>query len=299
MALPLMEPELLTNFFADIGEGPIWLAAEQIVVFLDIPAGAVHCYDPVRNSTKLLARGRKTGGLTIQEDGSLLLFQDGRISVLSLNGAIREVASGLCPQNERFNDVIADPEGRVFAGAMGGNGRLLRFDPDGRVTELLDGAGIPNGMGFSPDLKRFYFTDSIPRHIYCFDYDRRTGSISRRRIFAEIPADEGVPDGMTVDAEGYVWTAVWFGGRIKRYSPDGLLDREILLPAKQTSALAFGGNDLSDIYVTTASSTGADDIQPAGYDRSAFRGGGLYRIHPNGIRGTLPFRSRLSFPLTM
>src|ERR1019366_208513 len=102
-----MEPELLTNFLADIGEGPMWLAGEEGVVFLDISAGAVYCYDPVRNSTTLLARGRTTRGLTIQEDGSLLLFQDGRISVLSLNGTMREVASGLCPQNERFNDVIA------------------------------------------------------------------------------------------------------------------------------------------------------------------------------------------------
>lgn len=286
----------MADFACDIGECPVWVAEQELVVYVDISAGAVHSYDPVRNASATLARGRTTGGLTIQTDGSLLLFQDGHISILERDGTVREVASGLCPHNERFNDVIADPEGRVYAGAMGGNGRLLRFDPDGRVTELFEGVGIPNGMGFSPDLTKMYFTDSVPRHIYCFDYDRASGEISHRRLFAEIPASEGVPDGMAVDAEGFVWTAIWFGGRLKRYTPDGHLDREIFLPARQTSALSFGGKNLDEIYVTTAASTGADDLQPVDYNKTALRGGGLYRVHADGVRGTLPFRSRLSFP---
>ena len=290
-------PQLVTDFRCEIGENPLWHPGAKTIVFLDILPGAVHSYNPRKKQSSLLARGRITGGLTLQEDGSLLLFQDGRISILPLNGTAVEVASGLCPHNERFNDVIADPEGRVYAGAMGGNGRLLRFDPDGRVTELFDGLGIPNGMGFSPDLKTMYFTDSVPRHIYRLDYDRETGNLRNRRVFAEIPENEGVPDGMTVDADGYVWTAIWFGGRLKRYAPDGRLDREIFFPAKQTSAIAFGGDDLADMYVTTAGTNIADSLQPSGYDKAAPRGGGLYRVRVEGVRGTLPFRSRLSFPL--
>jgi D-xylonolactonase len=290
-------PELLTEFRCEIGENPLWHADARAIFFLDIPAGAVHSYHPAKKQSGLVNRGRPTGGFTLQEDGSLLLFQDGRISILPLNGVAREVASGLCPQNDRFNDVIADPEGRVYAGAMGGNGRLLRFDTDGKVTELFDGVGIPNGMGFSPDFKKMYFTDSVPRRIYCFDYDRKTGELENRRVFAETPADQGVPDGMTVDADGYVWTAMWFGGRIKRFAPDGRLDREVSFPAMQTSAIAFGGADLADIYVTTAGTSIADDLQPPGYDKTAYRGGGLYRVQLEGIQGTLPFRSKLSFPL--
>ena len=294
----MQSPELLTDFVCEIGEGPLWHTAQSAILYLDISRGSVFQYDPASRSSSLLFRGRTTGGFTIQEDGSLLLFQDGRISVLGMNGQAQEVATGLCPNNERFNDVIADPEGRVYAGAIGSNGRLLRFDPDGRVSELFDGVGIPNGMGFSPDLQKMYFTDSVPRCIYCFDYDRTSGTLSHRRVFAEIPADQGIPDGMTVDAEGFVWTAIWFGGRIKRYSPDGRLDQEIFLPAKQTSSVTFGGGGLNEIYITTTNSAGADAFQPPGYDQSAFRGGGLYRVRIKGMRGKPPFRSRLTFPLT-
>jgi D-xylonolactonase len=162
------------------------------------------------------------------------LFQDGRVSTLGLDGIQREVASGLCPENDRFNDVIADPEGRVFAGTLAGNGRMFRFDTDGSVTEIFDGLGVPNGMGFTLDCKHMYLTDSVPRRIYLFDYDRKSGSLSNRRLFAEIPREEGVPDGMAIDSEGFIWTAIWFGARVKRYTPDGTLDREVRFPVMQT-----------------------------------------------------------------
>jgi D-xylonolactonase len=287
--------ELVAALNCQIGENPLWHAGAGTLFFLDIPAGIVYAYKPSDGSCRVAGRTRVTGGFTLQENGSLLLFQDGRISILGLDGVQREVASNLCPENERFNDVIADPEGRVYAGAMGGNGRLLRFDPDGNVTVLFDGLGIPNGMGFTSDLEGMYFTDSAPRRIYRFDYNRKTGDLMNRSIFAEIPADEGSPDGMTVDADGYVWTAIWFGGRLKRYTPDGRLDREVALPVRQTSALAFGGPDLADAFVTTAATTMSDSLCPRGYDLNAPRGGSLYRVRIEGVRGKPPFRSRLSF----
>jgi D-xylonolactonase len=233
--------------------------------------------------------------MLLQADGTFLLFQDGRVSILGLDGVQRVVASDLCPGNDRFNDVIADPEGRVFAGAMGGNGRLLRFDRDGSVKQVLEGIGIPNGMGFTLDLKGMYFTDSVPRQIYRFDYDRGTGALSHRRVFAEIPQDQGVPDGMAVDAEGFVWTAVWFGGRLKRYAPDGTLDSEVHLPVRQTSAIAFGGPALSHVYVTSAATHEADALKPPGYDTNAQRGGSLYGFRVRGIQGKPLFRSRIDF----
>jgi sugar lactone lactonase YvrE len=287
--------DLVGPLVCEIGENPLWHSESKKLFFLDIPAGEVHAYDPSKTTVALHSRTRVTGGFTIQQDGSLLLFQDGRISLLKLDGTLREVASGLCPRNDRFNDVIADPEGRVFAGAMGRNGRLLRFNLDGSVSEMFDGCGIPNGMGFTPDLQGMYFTDSVPRKIYYFDYDRRSGSLTNRRIFAEIPIEEGAPDGMSVDEEGYVWTAIWFGGRLKRYAPDGTLEREVMLPVKQTSSVTFGGADLTDIYVTSAATNESDSLAPPGYDKTAARGGGLYRVRLQGSRGKLPFRSRLNF----
>jgi D-xylono/L-arabinono-1,4-lactonase len=288
--------ELVAPLNCEIGEGPLWHQEAELLFFLDIAAGMLYAYSPSTGSCHVHGRTRVTGGFTLQQDGSLLLFQDGRIAILALDGTLREVASGACPGNERFNDVIADPEGRVFAGAMGGNGRLLRFDPDGSVTEMFDGLGIPNGMGFTPDLRGMYFTDSTPRKIYYFDYDRKTGNLSNRRTFAEIPVDEGVPDGMAVDAAGYVWTAIWYGGRLKRYAPDGRLDREVFLPVKQTSAVAFGGPGLTEMYVTSAARAVPDPLQPPAYDLGAARGGGLYHLRIPGISGKSPFRSRLRFP---
>lgn len=288
--------ELIAPLDCQIGENPLWHSEAQTLFFLNISAGEVHAYKPSTRQSTVICRTRVTGGFTFQQDGSLLLFQDGSISVLMLDGTLREVASDLFPRNERFNDVIADPAGRVFAGVMGGNGRLMRFDPDGTITELFDGLGVPNGMGFTPDLRGMYFTDSVPRKIYYFDYDHDTGNLSNRRTFLEIPLDEGVPDGMAVDDNGYVWTAVWFGGRLKRYAPNGRFDREVFLPVKQTSALAFGGAGLTEIYVTTAATSDSDSLAPPGYDPAAPRGGGLYRIEVQGLRGKLPFRSRLHFP---
>jgi sugar lactone lactonase YvrE len=287
---------LVARLNCQIGENPLWHTESGQLFFVDITAGEVHAYDPSTGISTLITKTRVTGGFTIQEDGSLLLFQDGRLSLLNLDGTLREVARDRCPENDRFNDVIADPEGRVFAGTMGGDGKLLRFETDGGVTEMSAGFGIPNGMGFTSDLRGLYFTDSRAHKIYHYDYDRSSGDLTNRRTFAEIPVEEGMPDGMTVDEGGYVWTAIWFGSRLKRYAPDGTMEREISLPPKQTSSVTFGGNDLTDIYVTTAATDIADPLAPPGHDPTEFRGGGLYRLKLPGFRGRLPFRSRLHFP---
>lgn len=295
MATNDITPVLVAPLNCQVGENPLWHPELQTLFFVDIFGGTVYTYTPSTESHRLFCQTRVTGGFTFQEDGSLLLFQDGAISMLGLDGSLREVATGMCPQNERFNDVIADPEGRVYAGAMGGNGRLWRFDTDGSVTDLFDGVGIPNGMGFTPDLKGMYFTDSEARKIYHFDYDRKTGNLSNRRVFVEISADEGLPDGMTVDAEGYVWTALWFGSRVKRFGPNGKLERELFFPVTQTSSVTFAGPDLEDMYVTSAGAPAAGSLVPPGLDRTAPRGGGLYRLRVPGMRGRQAFRSRLRF----
>lgn len=288
--------ELVAPLDCHTGENPLWCERRKKLLFADIPRGVVYGYDPATAKCDVMARTRVTGGFTLQEDGSLLLFQDGPIAVLGTDGAVREVARDACPGNDRFNDVIADPEGRVFAGTLGGGkGRLLRFDTDGRVTEMMSGIGCANGMGFTPDLRSMYFIDSFARKIYLFDYDRRSGNLSKRRIFAKIRREDGLPDGMTVDAEGCVWTALWYGGRLQRYTPNGKLDQEIFLPATQTSSVTFGGPDLNEMYVTTAGNSEPDPLVPRGYDLKAWRGGGLYRVRVPGIRGKSEFRSQIEF----
>jgi D-xylono/L-arabinono-1,4-lactonase len=295
MLTPISNVELSATVGCQIGESPIWDKGLGVLFFLDIPAGTLYRFDPDSGNCSRVKQTRTTGAVTLQCDGSLLLFQDGRIAELNRAGQLREVATGICPDNERFNDAIADPEGRVFAGVMGGNGKLVRFDVDGSMTVMMEGVGIPNGMGFTPDLSGMYFTDSTLRKIYYFDYDRKTGSLENRRVFAEIPRDQGVPDGLTVDSEGFVWTAVWFGSRVKRYAPNGRLDHEVSFPVTQTSAVAFGGPELTDLYVTSAAFGSGDSLLPPDYDLSAPRGGDLYCVKNLGIRGSLPFHSAICF----
>ena len=288
------EPELIADYACVTGEGPLWHPDERCVYWVDIPKGRLFRYTPgTGEHEQCFESSEALGGFTIQEDGALLLFMARGVVKLWRDGEAREDATTTVIDEipdevtTRFNDVIADPEGRVFCGTMPTQsrlGRLYRLDPDRTLTKLLEGIGVSNGMGFSPDLRHLYYTDSPTRNIYIFDYDRATGDISNRRVFVQTPEDEGVPDGMTVDAEGYVWSARWDGGVLVRYTPDGVEERRITFPAKKVSSVTFGGPDYTDIYVTTA-----------GGDQKATEGqgaGALFRLSL-GIQGKAEFRSKI------
>jgi D-xylonolactonase len=131
-------------------------------------------------------------------------------------------------------------------------GRLYRLDPDRSIRVVQEGVGCSNGMGFAPDLQRMYHTDSFRHEIYLYDYDRASGEINNRRLFAKLPAELGFPDGMTVDAEGCVWSAVWDGACVLRFDPAGKELVRLEVPAKKASSVIFAGTDYSDLYVTTA-----------------------------------------------
>jgi sugar lactone lactonase YvrE len=163
-------------------------------------------------------------------------------------------------------------------------GRLYRLDVDGTLTKVLEDIGCSNGMGFAPDRKQMYYTDTRRFEIYLFDYDQDSGEIANRRLFVRVPEGEGGPDGMTVDAEGYVWSARWGGGRLVRYAPNGAQVARIDFPARKVSSVTFGGPDYADMFVTTA---GGDNKQEDGPGA-----GGLFRLHP-GVGGVPEFYSRV------
>ena len=283
-----MEPVLVADYQCITGEGPLWHPDEKRVYWLDIPLGRMFRYDPATGKHEQCYEGEMIGGFTIQDDGALLLFmargavkvwREGRLTTI-----IEEIPD---ERNSRFNDVIADPAGRVFCGTMPTKerlGRLYRLDLDGKLTKLLEGIGCSNGMGFTPDRKRMYYTDSPKHEIYLFDYDQASGAITNQRVFVHTPEDEGAPDGMTVDAEGYVWGARWDGGCLVRYAPDGTEVLRVQFPARKVSSAIFGGDDYTDIYVTTA---GGNKKETEGWGA-----GGLFRINL-GIRGVPEFRSRI------
>jgi len=157
-------------------------------------------------------------------------------------------------RSSRFNDVIADPMGRVFCGTMSSSekkGSLYRLDLDGSLHLVLNNIGCSNGMAFTLDQKGFYYTDSFAREIYLFDYNVENGALSNRRVFARFEESDGLPDGAALDANGCLWSALWDGSCIVRLLPTGQIEKKVSLPTRKTSSLAFGGADYVDIYVTT------------------------------------------------
>jgi len=283
-----MEPELIADYECICGENPLWHPDEKRLYWCDIPRGRLFRYDPASDAHEICFEGDELGGFTVQADGALLLFMACGAVKTWRDGAFATVIEDIPDERgSRFNDVIADPEGRVFCGTMATPerpGRLYRLDPDGTLTKVLDGIGCSNGLGFALDRKQLYYTDSPAREIYLFDYDQATGAIANQRVFVKTPEDEGVPDGMTVDAEGCVWTAKWDGGCLVRYTAEAQEERRIAFPAKKVSSLTFGGDDYTDVYVTTA---GGEDKEANGPGAGA-----LFRIN-TGIRGLPEFRSRV------
>jgi sugar lactone lactonase YvrE len=273
----------------DTAENPLWHPRERRLYWVDIPRGALFRFDPAAGSWGECWRGEPVGGFTIQADGALLLFmargaialwRDGRLEYLR-----RETAG---EADGRFNDVIADPRGRVFCGSMSTashQGRLYRLDCDGSLHPILENLGTPNGMGFTPDRKRMYFTDSRARRIYSFDYDEPTGNLARQRVWLETPEGRGVPDGLTVDSQGFVWSARWNGSALYRYSPEAAEAERIGFPARKVSCVTFGGDAYDTAYVTTALGGGTRGLEGPG-------AGALFRLRP-GVRGVAEFPSRI------
>jgi D-xylonolactonase len=283
------QPELLVDCHCHTGENPLWHPLERCIYWTDIPRGNLFRYFPASHRSEQCYSGEPVGGFTIQADGALLLFMArGAVAVWNC-GELRSVVDGIPDESEgRFNDVIADPAGRVFCGTMATPahaGRLYRLDPDGSLLRLLDGVGIPNGMGFTPDRRRMYFTDSKARRIYLLDYDVYTGGLSNRRVWLQTPEGAGEPDGMTVDSHGNVWSARWNGSALYRYTPDGVEDHCVEFPARKVSSVTFGGDDLQDLYVTTALAGGSRTEEELG-------AGALFRLQAE-IPGVPEFFSRI------
>ena len=286
-----MQLEKITELDLQTGENPLWHPAEKKLYFTDIPTGRLFRYDPATDKTEQFYDGDTVGGFTFQADGSLLLFMErGRIARWQ-DGELTTLIDEIPAEREsRFNDVIADPQGRVFCGTMPSpttGGRLYRLDRDLGLVPLVENVQISNGMGFTRDYKQFYYTESVARKIYLFDYDQATGDLTNKRVWRDFSADPGVPDGMTVDSEGCIWSARWDGGAVFRYAPNGDLLEKIELPAKKIPSICFGGDDLRDLYITTAldGGTKAEEGQGAG---------ALFRARVD-VAGVPEFYSKINF----
>jgi len=283
----MFSPEPVANYHCQVGENPLWDERERRLYWADIESGRLFRVEHESLEHECFHRNPdKIGGFTFQEDGSLLLFEVDRIALLTKDGKRRVIAEQIDSGMVRFNDVIADPEGRVFAGTIGKtdqSGGLFRVDLDGSVEPLWRGTGCANGMGFSPDLRSFYWTCSTTYKIFVADYQRETGALSNRRVFHDAPQDWGIPDGMAVDRLGRVWSARWDGSGVLCLNQEGAVVERAALPVSQVSSAAFGGPALDTLYVTTAGGHIDDETAVEGT---------LYRFKVS-IPGTIEFRSRV------
>jgi len=281
-----MNCELAFDVRLELGEGPLWDDRTQRLLFVDIMRGHIHEFDPASGRDRIVNVGRPVGCIALTEKGDwIAAASDGfyRVDPRS-GGVVRMVAIEAELRDNRMNDGYVDARGRFWAGTMGmggarEKGTLYRLDPDGRVRRMLGPVSISNGLDWSPDNRTFYYTDLALSRIDQFDFDLATGSIKNRRPFVEFPVEIGYPDGLIVDAEGFVWVALWEGGSLHRYSPDGRLDLIVPVPASQTTKCAFGGKDLQDLYVTSAW-VGLDAAARAQQPHA----GSLFRVRP-GVSG--------------
>lgn len=243
---------------AQLGEGPTWDGATDRLLWVDILGREVHHLDPVSGSDVVLRTPQDVGAAKPRTGGGLVLnLRDGVALTDADDGGERWLARW--PREGcRGNDAAVDAAGRLWAGTMRydtapGGGRLYRVGVGGDVVTVLDEVTISNGIGWSPDGRLMYYVETPVRRVDVFDVDADTGLVTGRRPLVELGGDVvGYPDGLTVDADGCVWVALWEGGAVHRYGPDGRLDRVVELPTTHPTACTFGGPGLHDLYVTTA-----------------------------------------------
>jgi sugar lactone lactonase YvrE len=271
---------------AAVGEGPVWDDRASVLWWIDVKTPRLFRFDPASGENREWPMPERIGFVVPREAGGLIGgFKTGFKGIDAESGAVTPIVD---PEPDRpgnrFNDGKCDRAGRLFAGTMDDaevacTGTLYRLDPDLSVHVVRRDVHLSNGLGWSPDDRVMYYTDSLRRLIWAYDYDLDRGTAANERVFARIPDDAGVPDGLCVDAEGFVWSAHWGGWRVTRYAQDGRIDRVLQMPVPQPSSCAFGGPELATLYVTSAAigMTAADFAK-------APEGGGLFAVEAS-VRG--------------
>ncbi|UIJ46038.1 SMP-30/gluconolactonase/LRE family protein [Sphingomonas cannabina] len=251
-----MQANLVWSVSALLGEGPIWLPADEALWFVDIKQDRLHRFVPESGERETFhvdnrpsfAVPAAAGGLILGTGRELVRFEDGAV--------VERLATIPMPVGNRTNDATVDPEGRLWFGTMDDgerdpSGRVYRFD--GTLTEMGCACTITNGPAVSPDGRWLYHVDTLAGQVWRYDIGGDPDRLENGELFVTIAPDDGHPDGVTCDAEGCLWVALWGGWGVRRYSPEGELIATVALPCAQVTKVAFGGPDLRTGYVTTAS----------------------------------------------
>ena len=280
----MLEPRVVIPAKDRLGECPRWHCSSQSLYWLDIPSQVLHRYFPATGQHIDIVLSERVSAFAFYRGGGFLFAAGNRLVRANESGRIHDIcASADLPADSRFNDGAADATGRFWTGALNTARRqdnnLYCFEADTlRTADTMIGAS--NGIGWSPDNRTMYLADSPRKTIWAYDFDPDAGSAENRRIFVLTSNEPGVPDGITVDQEGGVWCAYWDGWRVVRYDTSGKEILRISLPTPRPTACAFGGEQMTTLYVTSAS----DDVSPV----DAAMAGHLFAVKTY-VRGIVPF----------
>lgn len=252
----MTKPEQVTDPCAEHGEGPVWSASWGGLRWVDMLAGDVLT---LREDGSVARRhlGPSVAALRPRAGGGMVVALQREFALVDNDEAeVRPLGELWTDADVRMNDGGCDPQGRFYCGTttlagIPGKGSLYRLDPDGRVSVVVPGVTVSNGLGWSPDGATAYYVDSDTQRVDAFDYEPQR-VLSARRPLVRIDAAAGIPDGLTVDADGHLWLALFGGGAIRRYTPDGRLDGTVELPVTRVTACTFGGPRLDQLYITTS-----------------------------------------------
>jgi len=241
-----------------LGEGPVWSQDEHALYWVDIHEKKLLRWDPLSNAIGFWKMPSEIGSFALRESGGCVVALKSGLGLLDFgNGVVTpicDVESDL--PFTRFNDGKCDRQGRFWSGTMdqefpNRRGSLYCLKQEEKLIKIRGNVGISNGLGWSPDNKKFYYTDSAIHTIYVYDFDSDNAQISGERVFVKTP-ENYTPDGLTVDSEGYIWSAMWDGWKIVRFRPDGKIDMEVTLPVQRPTSCTFGGENLDKLYITSA-----------------------------------------------
>ncbi len=282
------EVELLLDAKAIVAESPSWDVEKHLLYWVDIDGKKVHIYDPSKNEDKAIEAGQYVGAIAPKKSGGAILAM--HHGIYFLNFETEKFTFVFDPESDkpdnRFNDGKCDAAGRFWAGTMSFGekeplGSFYRIDRDRSVTKMFDKVTVSNGIAWNPDNTIMYYIDTPTKIVFAFDFDLKTGSLSNRRTVVRVPDGQGSPDGMTSDSEGMIWVAHWGGWRVSRWDPrNGKLMEVVDIPVEKVTSCVFGGEDLDELYITTASrGLSSEDLKKQSH------AGGIFELKTH-VRGT-------------